>query len=770
MVQHLKTIRAWTAISGTALLVLFGVVVYREWNPEWKQVQRRVWAERVRAAERQLEQERARLQSPAVSATLAQLEKKRSGLDLEFARTGREKETKDLLQTRSAIEKQIEQVLARIRQQRLEYQQIESAGPKFRDAAAVLLRLETKDREVERLTAVKDALEDQNRRIAAQIEELERERTQVTRAIDAVGAPFKAAERTLAEARARRLEIKQFILPDDTVDRCASCHSDFQNHPSDYLRKHPVERFGCANCHGGQPRATSRIAAHGHVPHWPAPMLANFELGSACRRCHERARADEPFVRRGERIFVESGCTACHDAFGFAFPKIGPSLGKLAEKARPAWIVYWLRNPKAYLPRTRMPNFQLTDSDIAAIAAFLLKDAKPGRQMEQSGDPESGETLFKQLRCVTCHSVSGHGGTLAPELERIGIKVWPQWLIGFLLNPAEHDRNTRMPRYRLTPSQAADLTAYLMEFTEGETLVAPTIIAADAERGRRLVSRYGCYGCHEIPRFENFPKIGAELDNYGVKPIERLDFGVVRNIPKTWGSWTFGKLKTPRAFRPGLRMPDYGFTSEEAAYLTVFLKSIAELPDSELKPQPKLTATYVPEGQFGRLVSDLKCLVCHSIRGNGGTLAPDLSFEGSRVKEEWLRKFLANPDTIRLYMKERMPKFNLAPSEIDAIVNYIKTTLLNPEIEDEVTTYGGEGRSLYFEKFKCQSCHQLGLTGGAVGPELTRIRERLKPAWLLAWIENSRALMSNVPEPQYSVTDEEARSLAHFLTQAANKP
>ncbi|WP_146507158.1 c-type cytochrome [Thalassoglobus neptunius] len=42
--------------------------------------------------------------------------------------------------------------------------------------------------------------------------------------------------------------------------------------------------------------------------------------------------------------------------------------------------------------------------------------------------------------------------------------------------------------------------------------------------GRRTISRYGCYGCHDIPGFENARPIGAALNDWGRKDTSKLAF------------------------------------------------------------------------------------------------------------------------------------------------------------------------------------------------------------------------------------------------------
>ena len=49
-----------------------------------------------------------------------------------------------------------------------------------------------------------------------------------------------------------------------------------------------------------------------------------------------------------------------------------PRLDGLAQKVSPAWLRAWLKQPRAYYPKTRMGEFRLSDRDVEALSAFLL--------------------------------------------------------------------------------------------------------------------------------------------------------------------------------------------------------------------------------------------------------------------------------------------------------------------------------------------------------------------------------------------------------------
>ena len=68
---------------------------------------------------------------------------------------------------------------------------------------------------------------------------------------------------------------------------------------------------------------------------------------------------------KGKQIFDSVGCRACHvvekgatarRSEGSAERDYAPNLWNVADKARPEWILAWVKNPKALWPQTKMPG------------------------------------------------------------------------------------------------------------------------------------------------------------------------------------------------------------------------------------------------------------------------------------------------------------------------------------------------------------------------------------------------------------------------------
>jgi cbb3-type cytochrome oxidase cytochrome c subunit len=157
-------------------------------------------------------------------------------------------------------------------------------------------------------------------------------------------------------------------------------------------------------------------------------------------------------------------------------------------------------------------------------------------------------------------------------------------------------------------------------------------------------------------------------------------------------------------------------------------------------------------------------------------LAPDLSFEGSRSRREWIVHFLKNPQTIRPALTVRMPDFNLSDQEATTLADYLSDGLRSQHVNSAVNELGytpqmaARGKQLYEVKYECQSCHTLGSSGGYVGPSLNSAGDWLTPGWIEAWLRNPLILIPDTVEPRHSFTEGEIKDLTAYLLTLKQSP
>jgi cytochrome c2/cytochrome c553 len=263
--------------------------------------------------------------------------------------------------------------------------------------------------------------------------------------------------------------------------------------------------------------------------------------------------------------------------------KVGPNLKDVKLKLRKEWIPVWLKDPQAFRPGTKMPQFwrfgvdQDGEEQIKAISAYLWQEGFDAKLADQPrGDATRGKELFETRGCLACHSVGEGdnviGGHFAANLQKVGEKANYEYIVRWIHNPRErwapycpkekrdltpadytqhnlpyafdtelHSRcpndgtelqvqnMTVMPNFRMADSDTRDIATYLFSlaseasYPDASYMDDPNLKA----KGQALIKQYGCAGCHEIKGFEDEQRIGKELTVEGATPIERLDFALL---------------------------------------------------------------------------------------------------------------------------------------------------------------------------------------------------------------------------------------------------
>jgi mono/diheme cytochrome c family protein len=640
--------------------------------------------------------------------------------------------------------------------------------------------------------------------------------TDLSKKLDRWDAKVKKAE-------GAPIEIKQVMLldydknpfndPKARIDRCQTCHQgwneDVMEDAPQPFRKHPLpallalhkpEVMGCTPCHRGQGPALTAATAHGEGdPYWENPLLRGIDVWASCTTCHEnQSHLDgAPVYSAARRTVIESGCFGCHEIKGYTdMQRIGPELGRLAYKTNPRWIYRWVRNPKDYNPHTRMPNFRFTDDQAEAITAYLVDvSTRSTFQMAKGayagGIAAKGKEIVESVGCLACHSIGeqtkvrelrGSSYDMAPELTRVASKVTPDWIYDWVRNPRHYNPTTKMPNLRLTDGEARDVTAYLSTLKDGRTFDEKNLdlgTAATIKRGEGLIREYGCNGCHLIPGMEKESRVSVSLSNFGRKRVEEMDFGDT-NVPHSWHDWVTNKLKNTRVFQTDRivqKMPVFSFSEDEIARVRLFLLSqTKDQPDNRYIQAFDAKQQRIETGR--KIAYRYNCQQCHQLENEGrfisaiiddpAFLPPILTGEGKKVQEPWLRDFLKNPsvagspNTIRPWLKTRMPTFSLTDDEISSLTKYF-LALSNQELE--LRDYRGfqpdpvllpVGKSI-FTDFQCIKCHPAGNAAPRPGeastsdlaPNLTKARDRLKPEWIVEWLADPNKLQEGTRMPTF---------------------
>ncbi len=777
----------------------------------WKKYQKQFHRMEYERIKQDYEKERAVFESPEVQEKYGKTKK---NLDLareDFQKPAVQDEYRRLVNELNALNKKAESLRFTTVVTRNESMEKEYIFGKSRDEHVKdeILLLDEMGKDV----AVKlKAVEDRVASVKTRINELTRDITAYSGELESYSTGLKRYEAQLSGLKKAwpTLQVYQTYLEDlNVTDRCMSCHvgidrsegflqeQPYASHSNReiYLGNHPPEKFGCVLCHEGQASATTGVEeAHGEVEYWLSPINRGAMAQSSCIRCHSEGKEVEGGERlwQGRRLFDELGCYGCHETAGFGTDKqrmIGPSLKNIKDKAKAGWLTAWIKDPKAFRPTTRMPDFRLTEEESQAIAAYLwqhadgkgLADETPSFDDEQLSQ---GDFAFEQVGCMACHTYNEEETTkgFAPHLAGVGEKMNYGFLVEWIMNPKGKEPLTRMPGFRLNQDKARLIAGYLIQKAvrnvphQSHPVTAWLEDKEYARAGEGLIKAYGCFGCHEIKGMEGLGKIGVELSAIGSKHVHLFDFGLLEkkilgeagishpseNVGKARQAWLRAKLQHPRQFDEGrykkpedrLKMPDFGLTAEEKESLVVLLNGLREekLPEKYVKGLTERERA-ITEGK--RLIGKYNCTGCHQLDLDRLHLTGNIEAAGMvKLEEECGLYFQLWEDNAGLGRKAGETVF----IEDARIVEKKKASIGN--VSPKIVEYHVDSEGLIPEEALVFAPPLLFGEGKKVQPEW--LFEFLKePFDLRPWLD--------VKMPTFGLSDGEATSLARFFAEIGHE-
>jgi mono/diheme cytochrome c family protein len=336
----------------------------------------------------------------------------------------------------------------------------------------------------------------------------------------------------------------------------------------------------------------------------------------------------EPAVNAaaGSRVFGAKGCVKCHAVKGLGGSE-GPDLGR-TPRLRSFYDLaadMWNHGPEM-VERMRELDIRrphLSPQETGDLIAFLFTV----EYFDPPGNPDAGEAVFNEKRCVLCHQVGGVGGVVGPDLNRLG------------QTPV---------RPTFTGAELIDLIGYLESASAGPTDESLYVLPGRAAEGRRLFVENGCSRCHGSP---------GESAQEGPDLAERAAHRSLTEFAAAM--WN----KQPRMLRAmrARGIPEIQLQPAEMADLVAYLYSLRYFADSG-------------DRQRGRqLVRQKGCLECHSLNGQGGSAAGDLSRpEGlnspaSVISALWNHTVIAEASTEESFW----PMFR--PSEMADLTAFLQT-------------------------------------------------------------------------------------------------
>jgi mono/diheme cytochrome c family protein len=750
MAARTKKLNLLFAATSIGLLAAFSLMVWADYDREWKKHQIQFNRLEVKLTKEQRDAALGKVDAAKAKALEAQIEEGRREI---AARADEVRKARAEVERLKGVWYRVDQdfrfTKARIDVARYEYEEAAhegeksaSARKKHLDELEVLWQQFRLDREkVEADQAATNAklaeLEGKARTAEKEQQELYAEKTRLDARIAAIQPGFVSLARNLPiiDMANPSLKVNQIIpahLQDDViftttpkVDRCTTCHlgidkkgyetapQPFTTHPNVELflaGPHSIEKVGCTVCHQGRGRATSfKGAVHTastreqekawgkytgtkeyerwHL--WDLPMMAKGNVESQCLKCH-RGVVEVPRAEKlnvGNLLVEKYGCFGCHKIKGWeGLRKVGPDLAKIASKTSEEWMVRWVQEPRSFR-HTRMPQIW-------------------GVRTADQQTPEVTARDEAEINAVV---------------------------------------------------------SYLVEHSARREYPAPP--PGDLQAGRKTFETVGCLACH---------RVGDDR-----RGIEGLDAAAFREHgPNLEGSgskleagWLYAWIRDPKAYWHDTKMPNLRLTEKEAADITAYLMSLKSegfaerpRPANDAKARDAVVLDYL-KNQYSvaqaearlaamddhartaflgeKTIARYGCFGCHNVPGfeKASPIGTELTEEGSKLVERldfgfeegkiphslpgWVHRKLMEPRTFdqgKLKRHEellRMPKFHFTPEEADALVTAVMSMTKEQiplaaqrqlSAEEKLVE---RGRRLV-RNYNCQGCHQVGEKGGAI--------------------------------------------------------
>jgi len=558
-------------------------------------------------------------------------------------------------------------------------------------------------------------------------------------------AAYLEQARSMAKTDAQRKaldeqkpQIQQAIVTgfgESRVDRCATCHAaiddprfsghaePLKSHPysvdlgdrevnGQWERRHKFADFGCTVCHGGQGRGLETVYAHGEDEYWPDPLLGyvtqpNWNkkftakltgkeyMQANCAQCHtEENFAGTPLVAKGRQIFFEKACYGCHRIEGLSNGTLGPDLTEVGKKFKINYLWEHTVDPRAVMPTSFMPQFNLSDDELKALVVFL----KSRRGMnfaetsidkyrahlqktsmavgttvpaDESPSAANGERLIEQRSCTACHKLGDRDGHVSPDLNYTGLIRDEAWLMAHFRDPRSRIPDSIMPSFPFSDGDFRSMAAYLL------TRNVPPHFNSAEETYKGL-----CLRCH-----------GEKGDGKGptylyIDPAPR-DLTKAAFMNSKSDDRLLSSLKNGV---PGTSMPPWGrvLTDEQRqAVLTYVFQNFVKEPRKEIKARNVPDADPVPYSaesvHRGEEIFLARCAGCHGRKADGkGPNSLDISPRPRNLRNH---AFIEGVNDHRLFESilygvqgTAMPSwidYGLTQNDVGDIINFIHS--MNPQ-------------------------------------------------------------------------------------------
>ncbi len=310
------------------------------------------------------------------------------------------------------------------------------------------------------------------------------------------------------------------------------------------------------------------------------------------------------------------------------------------------------------------------------------------------GVPEKGaELFFGEKQCATCHSINGSGGRVAPDLSttRPGTPAMG-WLTAVLWNHApgmfRQMRRGNVAYPHLNTEEMAHVLAFLYQAANADR-------PGDPSAGERVFRDNGCSRCHSVRQA-------------GGNTAPDLAAPAVSGSTSAWtrAMWNHAQAMVDPVTKALGRWPQ--FTGSDMNNLVAYVEGGAAASAGRGDHMRG-------NAERGWQVFQHKCIECHSVRGEGGTIGPALGPEHDlRLGEAEFAAVLWNhaPAMLRK-MHDTGTSLPLLQGEEVADLHTFLASLRYFEPSGSALV----GERVFTER-GCAHCHGSEAQGTKLGPQL----------------------------------------------------
>lgn len=318
------------------------------------------------------------------------------------------------------------------------------------------------------------------------------------------------------------------------------------------------------------------------------------------------------------------------------------------------------------------------------------------------------------------------------------------------------------------------LPARFLEASCGQCHLAPMTGTPVLNRGRETLAQYGCVRCHTLRTPE-----GLQMTATDDPP------SLAHLAGKTSREWIAAWLKNPQAYAASATMPNFQLADADIRDISAFLMAQSTPYSASPEPAPPVPSDDAAQQAGSSLYGESFCASCHATRNAagtlvGGTLGPELTLVGSKVKTEWLANWLRNPAVYDPGTK--MPHYRFDAKQIGLLLAFLggKTDsdfIGNRHFDPATPAQIRHGRQLVNER-GCAACHEINgvKRPDDFAPDLTTMGSRplakilfapgvshALPDYIAAKIRDPRSFGTSLKMPQFTLASDQVDALVTAL-------